>query len=121
MEIRILDRDNLKPDNGLRAQRLLPWAELNAPFEGSWCVVPPGAESGAHAHHEYEVWIAMSGRAQIVTDAGTRPFVEGDVARFAPHECHQVVNPGSEPFQMYSVWWDQELAVRFIGRHSGTS
>ena len=47
MEIRKFDRTNLKPDNGLAAQRLLPWPELNAPFEGSWCVVAPGSESGA--------------------------------------------------------------------------
>jgi hypothetical protein len=65
MEIRPLDRAKLKPDNGLAAQRLLPWPELNAPFEASWCVVRPGAESGPHGHHEYEIWVAMTGSAEI--------------------------------------------------------
>ncbi|MDQ3403948.1 MAG: cupin domain-containing protein [Actinomycetota bacterium] len=117
MEIHGLDRDGLKVDNGLRAQRLLPWPVLNAPFEASWCVVEPGAESGAHAHHEYEIWVAMTGAAEIITDAGTVPFVAGDVVHFLPHERHQVVNPGTEPFQMYAVWWDADLAAGFTRRH----
>lgn len=117
MEIRRLDRDGLKPDNGLAAQRLLPWNVLNAPFEGSWCVVRPGASSGAHGHHEYEIWVAMTGRAEIVSEGQRVPFVAGDIAHFPPHERHQVVNDGDADFEMYSVWWDQELADRFANRH----
>ncbi|GAA3293588.1 cupin domain-containing protein [Streptomyces cinereospinus] len=118
--IRSLRRDNLQPDNGLRAQRLMPWPELNAPFEGSWCVVPPNAESGAHSHHEYEIWVAMTGAAEIVTDAGTTPFVAGDIVYFTPGERHQVVNRGDEDFQMYAVWWDAEMSERFTERHGAT-
>jgi mannose-6-phosphate isomerase-like protein (cupin superfamily) len=121
MEIRELDRDGLKPDNGLRAQRLMPWEALNAPFEGSWCVVPPGAESGPHSHHEYEIWIAMSGHAEVVTPAGARPFVAGDICYFTPQERHQVVNRGDEDFQMYAIWWDRQLTNQFIERHEDTA
>jgi mannose-6-phosphate isomerase-like protein (cupin superfamily) len=117
LEIRKLDRDNLKPDNGLVAQRLLPWPDLNAPFEGSWCVVRPGAASGPHGHHEYEIWVAMTGAAEIVTDDGRTPFVAGDVAHFPPHVRHQVVNDSDTDFQMYAVWWDAELSERFATRH----
>ena len=117
MEIVKLDRENLKPDNGLRAQRLFPWTALNAPFEGSWCVVPPGASSGAHGHHEYEIWVAMTGRAEIVTEEGRVPFVEGDVVHFPPNLRHQVVNEGDTDFQMYAIWWDAELTDRFSERH----
>jgi mannose-6-phosphate isomerase-like protein (cupin superfamily) len=117
MEIRKLDRENLKPDNGLRAQRLMPWAELNAPFEASWCVVKPGAESGAHGHHEYEIWVAMTGSAEIISEGRRTPFVAGDVARFPPNTRHQVVNTGTEDFEMYSVWWDAEMSERFAARH----
>ena len=122
MEIRPLDRVGLKDDNGLAAQRLMPWAALNAPFEGSWCVVAPGAESGAHAHHEYEIWVALSGRAEIVCEGRRHPFVAGDIAHFPPHERHQVVNDGTEDFEMYAVWWDADLAGRFTVTHeaSGT-
>jgi mannose-6-phosphate isomerase-like protein (cupin superfamily) len=117
MEIRKLDRDGLRPDNGLRAQRLMPWPALSAPFEGSWCVVAPGAESGAHSHHEYEIWVAMTGAAEIVCDGRTVPFVAGDVAHFPPFNRHQVVNRGTEDFQMYAIWWDSTLTAEFGARH----
>jgi mannose-6-phosphate isomerase-like protein (cupin superfamily) len=118
MIIRRLDRDGLTDDNGLVAQRLLPWPALNAPFEGSWCVVHPGAASGAHGHHEYEIWVAMTGAAEIVTDAARVRFVAGDVVHFTPHERHQVVNDGDADFEMYAVWWDAEMTERFTARHS---
>jgi len=116
MEIRKLDRDNLKQDNGLIAQRLMPWPALNAPFEGSWCVVPPGAESGPHAHDEYEIWVAMSGAAEIVVAEGRVPFIAGDVVHFPPNLRHQVVNDGDADFQMYALWWDAEMTERFATR-----
>ncbi|MEV0678819.1 cupin domain-containing protein [Actinosynnema sp. NPDC050436] len=117
MEIRKLDRDNLKQDNGLVAQRLMPWSLVNAPFEGSWCVVRPGAESGAHGHHEYEIWVAMSGESHILTEAGETPFVAGDVVHFTPHERHQVVNRGDADFEFYAIWWDAEMSEKFSARH----
>ena len=120
MELTKLDRSHLAVDNELLAQRLLPWAALNAPFEGSWCVVAPGVASGAHSHHEYEIWVAMTGQAEIVTDDGVVPFVAGDIAHFTPHERHQVVNQGDADFQMYAVWWDADLAQRFTERHRGS-
>jgi len=116
MEMRKFDRVNLRPDNGLVAQRLLPWPELNAPFEGSWCVVPPGAESGAHSHHEYEIWVAMTGSAEIICDGRRMPFVAGDIVHFPPGSHHQVVNGGNAEFQMYAVWWDTEMAGQFAAR-----
>ncbi|MEA2194649.1 MAG: hypothetical protein QOG42_1083 [Solirubrobacteraceae bacterium] len=112
MHIRPFEPQQLVPDNGLRARRLLPWEGLPAPFEGSWCSVAPGASSGAHAHHEHEIWIAMSGAAEIVHDGGRSAFAAGDLAYFAPHEPHQVVNDGDEGFAMYAVWWDGETVGR---------
>ena len=121
MEIRKLDRANLKPDNGLVAQRLMPWPALNAPFEGSWCVVRPGAESGAHGHHEYEIWVAMTGTAEVICDGRRTPFVAGDIIHFPPHAHHQVVNTSDGDFEMYAVWWDAELSERFAARHRNGS
>ena len=116
MEIRSLDRAGLKDDNGLRAQRLMPWPALNAPFEGSWCVIRPGAASGPHHHHEHEIWVAMTGSAEIICDDRRVPFAAGDIAHFPPGTQHQVVNDGADPFEMYSVWWDTEMAERFAAR-----
>jgi mannose-6-phosphate isomerase-like protein (cupin superfamily) len=119
MEIRNLRRDELKLDNGLHAQRLVPWPALNAPFEGSWCVVGPGEQSGAHSHHEYEIWIALTGSSEITCDGERRPFVAGDIVHFTPGSTHQVFNHGTDPFEMYSIWWDSELATKFRARAEG--
>ena len=121
MESRKLDRANLKPDNGLVAQRLMPWSALNAPFEGSWCVVRPGAESGAHGHHEYEIWVAMTGAAEVICEGERTPFVAGDIIHFPPHAHHQVVNRSDSDFEMYAVGWDAELCERFAERHRNGS
>jgi mannose-6-phosphate isomerase-like protein (cupin superfamily) len=120
MEIRKLDQTDLKPDNGLVAKRLMPWPSLNAPFEGSWCVVPPGARSGAHGHHEYEIWVAMTGKAEILSEGRRVPFEAGDVVHFPPQTPHQVINEGDAEFQMYAVWWDAEMTQRFATRHGGS-
>jgi mannose-6-phosphate isomerase-like protein (cupin superfamily) len=121
MEIRKFDPVQLRPDNGLFAQRLMPWPALNAPFEGSWCVVAPGAASGAHGHHEYEIWVAMTGAAEIVCEGRRTPFVAGDVVHFPPRVHHQVVNDGPDEFRMYAVWWDGEMARSFTGRDEAGS
>jgi mannose-6-phosphate isomerase-like protein (cupin superfamily) len=117
MEIKNLHRPGLAPDNGLRAQRLKPWAALNAPFEGSWCVVAPGAASGPHAHHDYEIWVAMTGSAAIICDGERVPFNAGDIVHFPPYNHHQVVNDGKTDFEMYAIWWDADLAATFQERH----
>jgi mannose-6-phosphate isomerase-like protein (cupin superfamily) len=117
-EVRSYDPSALKADNGLQAQRLLPWPLLNAPFEGSWCLVRPGAASGAHAHHEYEIWIALKGSAELVVDGDTVPFTRGDIVHFPPGRRHQVRNRGNEDFEMYAIWWDTETADRFRTRHT---
>ena len=112
MQIRRLERDRLGPDNN-HSQRLLPWPALNAPFEGAWCVIRPGASSVRHAHHEYEIFVAVTGSA-VLESAGERTsFVAGDVVHFPPYTDHQVINDGAEDFEMYTVWWDRDMAAAF--------
>lgn len=116
MQIRQLDRAALGPQNN-HSQRLVPWPALNAPFEGAWCVVEPGTSTTRHAHHEYEMFVAVSGTAALDSAGDRSPFTAGDVAHFPPHTDHQVVNDGTEQFQFYAVWWDQDLSQRFVARH----
>lgn len=115
MDIRRLDPARLGPDNNY-SQRLLPWPTLNAPFEGAWCVIKPGASTIKHAHHEYEIFVAASGEALLESRGERTRFRPGDVAFFPPHTDHQVINEGSEDFEMYTVWWDREMSDRFRGR-----
>ena len=120
MEIRNLDRQNLCAEYGAFTQRLLPWAALNAPFEGAWCVIAPGTATTPHEHHEHEMFIAISGDAVLESDGKRKPFAAGDVAYMSPGEYHQVINESDTDFQMYSVWWDPDMADRFTARQ-GTS
>ncbi|MGW6570726.1 cupin domain-containing protein [Streptomyces sp. NPDC054945] len=114
-----LDREGLTHENGLDAQRLLPWPELNAPFEGSWCVIRPGTASTAHAHHEYEIFIAVAGSAVLESQGVRKPFTTGDIVHFTPGSEHRVINESDEDFEMYSVWWDLDMTQRFAARHEG--
>jgi mannose-6-phosphate isomerase-like protein (cupin superfamily) len=117
MHIRKLDRAGLRHENGLDAQRLLPWTALNAPFEGSWCVVRPGTASTPHSHHESEIFIAVSGEATLDSAGERARFVAGDIVFFPPGVEHQVLNDGAQDFEMYSVWWDLDMGRRFADRH----
>jgi mannose-6-phosphate isomerase-like protein (cupin superfamily) len=117
MEIRPLNRACLTHENGLDAQRLLPWSALSAPFEGSWCVLRPGTASTAHAHHENEIFIAVQGCAVLESGGSRESFFAGDIVYFPPHTEHRVVNDGDTDFEMYSIWWDAHMAAGFIARY----
>ena len=116
MQIRHLDRTRLSHEYGLDSQRLVPWAELNAPFEGAWCVVRAGTASTRHNHHEHEIFIAISGEATVESDTDQRTLHPGDVVLFLPGVAHRVINDGDTDFEMYSIWWDQDLSHSFISR-----
>ena len=117
MDVRRLNRSALRHENGLDAQRLLPWPSLNAPFEGSWCVLQPGTASTPHAHHEYEIFIAVTGRAVLRSGGEESSFAAGDVVSFPPGHEHQVANESDQVFEMYSIWWDAAMSDRFTARH----
>ncbi len=117
MDLRTYDPAHLRRDNGLLAKRLMPWRTLNAPFEGAWCVIEPGTASTRHAHHEYEIFIAVSGEAVLESEGESAPFSAGDVAYFPPGTDHRVVNDGTASFEMYGIWWDHDMAGTFSIRH----
>ena len=116
VEVVRLKRDALVHEYGCDTQRLQPWAVLKAPFEGSWAVVRAGSASTLHSHHEHEIFIAVRGSAVIECDGDRATFGAGDVAFFRPGLEHRVLNDGAGDFEFYSVWWDEEMARRFISR-----
>src|SRR5205823_3182103 len=101
------------------SQRLKPWSALNAPFQGAWCVVYPGTSTTRHAHDEYEIFIAMRGTAILESEGERTAFRTGDVVHFPPNNDHQVINDGTEDFEMYSVWWNGDMANEFVARDGG--
>ncbi len=116
-EVVHLDRENLLHEYGLDTQRLFPWDVLNAPFESSWAIAQPHTSSVLHSHHEHEIFIAVRGSAVVECDGEPTPFEAGDVCFFRPGHQHQVINDGDETFVFYSVWWDAEMAERFLARN----
>lgn len=120
MEIHKLDRAAMPHEYGVQVQRLLPWAALNAPFEGAWVVVAPGGATDPHSHDEYEIFIAVSGTGELESEGERSPFLPGDVVHFKPGTRHQVINAGDGDFEFYSVWWDPQMSARFTERHQGT-
>jgi oxalate decarboxylase/phosphoglucose isomerase-like protein (cupin superfamily) len=118
VDIRKLDRAALGPQNG-HSQRLLPWPALNAPFEGAWNVVRDGTSTTMHAHHEYEIFVAVSGEAELLSAGERAKFAAGDIVFFPPGADHQVINDSGRDFEMFSVWWDGDMSNRFQARHAG--
>ena len=116
MEIRKLDRAGMPEEYGVSVQRLVPWDALNAPFEGAWCVIAPGKATDAHSHHEYEIFIAISGEGALEAEGERSPFLPGDIVHFPPGVHHQVINAGDGDFQFYSVFWDTDMAGSFAAR-----
>jgi quercetin dioxygenase-like cupin family protein len=119
MEIRQLARATMVRENGADGQRLVPWPVLNAPFEGAWVRVPARGGTGAHAHPDYEIFIAVSGQAELVSGDERRAFKVGDIVHFPPHTEHSVVNDNDTDFEFYSVWWDTDMSAHFLDRHEG--
>lgn len=117
MEIRRLDRANLTPAYGVEGEPLKPWDVLNAPFEGAWVVVRAGGESIPHNHHEYEIFIAMTGRGALVVDGAEHEFVAGDIVHLPPGCTHKVVNTSADDFEYYGIWWDADMSDAFLTRH----
>jgi mannose-6-phosphate isomerase-like protein (cupin superfamily) len=109
-----LHRDQLRREYGVDAQRLQPWAVLDAPFESAWAVVRAGTQSTLHSHHEHEIFVAVNGQAVIECDGEQTTFRTGDVAFFPPGVQHCVLNDGPGDFEFYSIWWDTEMAERFV-------
>jgi quercetin dioxygenase-like cupin family protein len=93
---------------------LHPWDGLTAPFEGAWCVLRPGDRSVAHAHHEHEIFIGISGRATVITPDRRYDFAAGDIAFLRPEIKHYLINETAEDFSYYAIWWDRVMSEHFV-------
>jgi mannose-6-phosphate isomerase-like protein (cupin superfamily) len=119
VDIHKLEQENLTRTHGLDLKLLQPWHGLDAPFRGAWCVLRPGDASKPHGHHEHEIFIAMAGRAEVVSGGRRHEFVAGDIAFVRPGVEHQVVNEHDEDFSYYAIWWDRAMSDEFLARQDG--
>jgi len=68
-------------------------------------MIPAGGDIGLewHAHVEQLIFIA-SGQARVVLDGVERPLTAGDVVVVPPNVHHNVINTGTEPLRIYTVY-----------------
>ncbi|WP_174720429.1 cupin domain-containing protein [Amycolatopsis sp. BJA-103] len=114
VDIRRLEHENLTRAYGLDMKLLYPWNGMTAPFRGAWCVLRPGDVSVAHAHHEHEIFIGMTGSAEVVTGEKRHKFTAGDLVFLKPEIEHYLVNDNDEDFAYYAIWWDRAMSDEFI-------
>lgn len=98
----------------LDGSRLLPWEGMKSPFGGAWCVVRPGTESRRHSHDEYELFIAIDGRANVRVGNEFVVAEKGDLILLPLNTEHSVVNDSDSDFHFYSIWWDRESSKDFL-------
>jgi quercetin dioxygenase-like cupin family protein len=61
--------------------------------------VEPGGHTPMHAHEwEHEIFV-LDGEGEVVTPESRAPLQPRAAAFVAPHETHQFVNSGREPFR----------------------
>jgi mannose-6-phosphate isomerase-like protein (cupin superfamily) len=118
VEIRRQEPDDLTRAYGLDLKMLQPWPGLVAPFRGAWCVLRPGDESLPHAHHDREIFISMSGHADVVCDDQRYEIAAGDIIFLKPGVEHRVVNAYDTDFSYYAIWWDRAMSREFIAHEA---
>lgn len=59
--------------------------------------IAPGGHTPHHAHAFEHINYVISGRGELLTDAGPRTVSAGDFVLVLPDERHQYRNPGEEP------------------------
>ena len=115
-----LERDNLLHEYKIDTQRLMPWPVLNAPFEASYACCRAGTVSKLHAHHEQEIFVALSGEVEVECGGERKVFRAGDVCYFTPGQLHRVHNTSDQDFEFFSIWWDTAMTHAFLENHSGS-
>jgi oxalate decarboxylase/phosphoglucose isomerase-like protein (cupin superfamily) len=115
--IKRFNPSELQFEYGLEATRLLPWAGLRTPFGGAYCIVTPHSVSASHVNapaDEEELFICISGCADVIIGEDVVSARGGDVVFIAHSILHYVRNDTDEPFHFYALWWNSETASHFL-------
>ena len=75
------------------------------PFDLEWNRVPPGKSNFPfHAHSaQWEMYLIVSGKAQVRDKEGTTEVAAGDAFIFGPDEPHQISNSGDADLIFYVI------------------
>lgn len=108
--------NELQHEYQLEGKRLLPWESWNTPFGGAWCVVRAKTKSLLHAHDEQEMFIVVSGEANIHVGDRIISTKQGDFIAIPPGNNHYVENSSENDFQFFTIWWDIETCESFLAK-----
>lgn len=112
-----MDWAELRHEYEVDAKRLLPWEGMVVPFGGAWAIVRAGTCSLPHRNdppEEEELFICVSGRANVCIEDRLVEVEKGDVVFFPAGMLHYVNNPYDEDFHLYAIWWDPSVATRYL-------
>jgi oxalate decarboxylase/phosphoglucose isomerase-like protein (cupin superfamily) len=116
--VKRFDRESLVYSYDVDAISLLPWEGVNVPFEGAYCIARPHSKSLEHINFplgEQELFICISGEANVVIGDDRFVAKKGDVFVVPPNTMHHVENTSDEPFHYYAIWWNRQGALKFLG------
>lgn len=108
-----MDWNELKHEYQLDGKRILPWEGWDMPFGGAWCVVRKDTESLRHSHDEQEMFIIVSGKANIKMNDDLYELNKGDFIAIPPNTEHFIINNSEEDFHFFTIWWDRETVSNF--------
>jgi mannose-6-phosphate isomerase-like protein (cupin superfamily) len=114
VDIHRLESEKVSRNFGLDFKLLYPWAGMNAPFRGAWCVLRPGDLSEAHSHDQDEIVICMTGHGILLTEGEKIDINAGDVVFLKAGNEHAMTNELTDDFSYYSIWWNQGIATEYL-------
>jgi mannose-6-phosphate isomerase-like protein (cupin superfamily) len=80
---------------------------FRAPFETSLFRVDPGSASIPESHADTELWLVAAGSGTLIYGEHVSDIFPGQAIALVPHVVHQVVNTGSVPIEIFSLWWTE--------------
>jgi mannose-6-phosphate isomerase-like protein (cupin superfamily) len=97
------------PGPGMQLRRidLEALQRSSAPFRMSSFSLTPGARSPRDVHSEKEIWMIAAGAGDLTFDDATVMGVSAGDVLDLPARCgHSLLNTGTGPLLVFSVWWD---------------
>ena len=77
----------------------------NTPFKATYFEILPGFETPVDRHKVEECWIVLQGSGILNCDGNKLAISVEDVLHFDSFNGHSVINNGSEPLLICSIYW----------------
>lgn len=79
----------------------------NASLHGMTCHIEPGQESIVHNHHEFELFLFLSGQGVVHEESKQIQVKAGMGIKVSPFQNHRIENThATEPLSFISIYWE---------------